>query len=215
MARSINGVWGFSHVLLSTIFTRYGRCSFHRCAGLQGRWRCRRHIEGRKSPRRGKSGALESRTKSHGLRAVNEPLQQRTEVDPEANYLGDIESWRNDILPTVRLDTSRSSSAFDHRVTPRVTISLPIFIVVGGTRHNALLRNLSPRGAMIVTSAPLLLGMKIEFHCGAICTSGNVVWQRRTGSGIMFDQAICERQLSQQVSRSNAVASRCTSSPAK
>jgi hypothetical protein len=61
---------------------------------------------------------------------------------------------------------------------------------------------------MIVTSAPLVLDMKVELHCGAICASGNVVWQLRTGSGIMFDEAICERQLSEQVSRSNAAASR-------
>ena len=144
---------------------------------------------------------------------MNEPLQSRTEVDPEANYLGNIESWRDDILPTIRLDTSRSSGASDHRVTPRITISLPIFIVVDGTRHNALLRNLSARGAMIVTSAPMVLDMKIEFHCGAICASGNVVWQRRAGSGIVFDEAIRERQLSEQVSRSDAVASRCKGRP--
>jgi len=66
---------------------------------------------------------------------------------------------------------------------------------------------------MIVTSAPLVLGMKIEFHCGAICASGNVVWQRRAGSGIVFDEAICERQLSEQLSRSNAVASRYEGRP--
>jgi hypothetical protein len=61
---------------------------------------------------------------------------------------------------------------------------------------------------MIVTSAPLVLDMKIELHCGAICASGNVVWQLRTGSGILFDESICERQLSEQVSRSNAAACR-------
>jgi hypothetical protein len=66
---------------------------------------------------------------------------------------------------------------------------------------------------MIVTSAPLVLGMKIEFHCGTICASANVVWQRRTGSGIKFEVAICEQQLSEQVSRSNAVASLCEGRP--
>jgi hypothetical protein len=116
-------------------------------------------------------------------------------------------------LPTIRLDVSRGFGAFDHRGTRRITTSLPIFIVVGGTRHNALLRNLSSRGAMIVTSAPMVLDMKIEFHCGSICASGNVVWQRRAGSGIRFDQTLCEQQLNEQVSRSNAVASRSKDHP--
>ena len=136
---------------------------------------------------------------------MSAPLQRRADVDPEPN---EIENWRDDIAhATIRLDTSLGSRALDQRVTSRTTIALPIFIVLSGKRHSAILRNLSTSGAMIVTSAPLVLDMKIEFHCGAICALGSVVWQRRSGSGIKFDEHICERQLDEQVSRSSAVAS--------
>lgn len=132
---------------------------------------------------------------------MSAPSGANAVISPEPNYLGDLESWRNDMRATIRLDGSLDSRAFDHRDSPRMTISLPIFIVLDGTRHNAILRNLSTGGAMIVTSAPLVLHMKMEFHCGLICASGTVVWQRRIGSGIRFENRLCELKLKEQVSR--------------
>ena len=85
-------------------------------------------------------------------------------------------------------------------------LSLPIFVILAGKRHNALLRDLSPGGAMIVTSADLMLGMKIEFHCGTICAPGTVAWQLRRGSGIKFDTQISQRRLDEEISQSQAVA---------
>jgi hypothetical protein len=131
---------------------------------------------------------------------VNASLPGRAYIELEPNYVGNIENRRNDRGATSRLDTSLGFHAFEERTTSRTTISLPIFIVLGGRRHNPLLRNLSTGGAMIVTSAPLTLQTKIELHCGAICAPGIVVWQRRTGSGIKFDNPICERQLKEKVS---------------
>ena len=138
-----------------------------------------------------------------GFRTVN-ALPGRAYVQLEPNGVGNGENWQNDRGATIRLDTSLGFRALEKRVAPRTTISLPVFIVLGGKRHNALLRNLSTGGAMIVTSAPLILQMKVEFHCGAICAPGILVWQRRSGSGIKFHNPICERQLKAQVS--NAVA---------
>jgi hypothetical protein len=85
-------------------------------------------------------------------------------------------------------------------------LSLPIFIILNGKRHNALLSDLSTGGAMILTSADLILGMNIELHCGTICAPGTVAWQRRTGSGIKFDRQICQRRLEEGVLQSQAVA---------
>ena len=85
--------------------------------------------------------------------------------------------------------------------------ALPIFIVLNGKPHHAILRNLSTSCAVIITSASLVLDMEIEFHCGAMCALGSVVWQRRSGSCIKFNEPICELQLAKDVSRSNAVAS--------
>lgn len=108
---------------------------------------------------------------------------------------------------TIRLENLLSTQTFDHRATPREAIVLPIVIVVGGTRHNALMCNLSTAGAMIATSAHLTPRMRIEFQCGTICANGTVVWQRHKDFGIRFDNHICERQLNEQLSRSNAVVS--------
>lgn len=92
-------------------------------------------------------------------------------------------------------------------------MKLPILIVMGGTRHTAVIRNLSSTGALIRTTAPLNVNMEIEFECGSICTGGVVVWQLQGNFGIKFDQATCEKQLNDQVLRSNAVADRCGDCP--
>lgn len=106
---------------------------------------------------------------------------------------------------TIRLEKLLGPQNFEHRAAPREALVLPIVISVAGTRYNALMRNLSIAGAMIVTSAPLFPLMKVEFQCGTICANGIVMWQRQTEFGIRFDSRICERQLDEQVSRSNAV----------
>lgn len=96
----------------------------------------------------------------------------------------------------------------DQRASPRLAIALPILIVLGGKQYSAALRDLSNAGAMIMTSAPLLSYSRIEFQCGTICSRGIVLWQRHSDFGIKFRQPICERQLSEQISRSAAVANR-------
>lgn len=105
---------------------------------------------------------------------------------------------------TILLD-ELSPRRFDHRAMPREAVTLPILIVVDGKRHNALIRNLSSAGAMIVATAALSRQMKIEFQCGTICADGTVIWQRDDLFGIKFDQPISERQLSEQVFRSDGV----------
>jgi hypothetical protein len=114
---------------------------------------------------------------------------------------------------TIRLDDSPGPRAVEHRAVPRTATALPISIMVDGTRHNALMRNLSSAGAMIATSAPLSVDMQIEFQCGTISAGGTVLWEREDSFGIQFDQSICERQLDEQVSRSNAAANWRKGSP--
>lgn len=104
---------------------------------------------------------------------------------------------------TILLD-ELSPRRFDHRAMPREAVTLPILIVVDGTRYNALIRNLSSAGAMIVASAALSRQMKIEFQCGTICAAGTVIWQRGDLFGIKFDEPISKRQLTEQVFRSSA-----------
>ena len=94
----------------------------------------------------------------------------------------------------------------EKRTAVRTVMGLPMIIVLRGTRHSALLCNLSPAGAMIETSAPLMIEDKVEFHCGSICTDGVVLWRGATTFGIEFAQPIEEGQMTGQVLRSEAVA---------
>lgn len=149
--------------------------------------------------------------KSHGFRAVSSLLRGRHDAEPELDCLEDIAGRTNNQHATVRLDSPLSPRIFDLRSAPRNAMRLPILIVIGGTQHTAVIRNLSYTGALIRTSAPLNVHMKIEFKCGSIGVGGAVIWQLQGSFGIMFDQAICERQLREQVLRSNAVAVRCNS----
>lgn len=108
----------------------------------------------------------------------------------------------------LRLDSAPGPLVSEQRTRPRSAITLPVTIVLGGKRYSAALRNLSNSGAMIVTSAPLTTLSRIEFQCGTICSRGIVLWQRQSDFGIKFRAPICERQLSEQISRFAAVASR-------
>jgi len=108
----------------------------------------------------------------------------------------------------IHFDSAAGHVVSEQRVSPRSAIALPILIVLDGKRYNAALRNLSSAGAMIATSAPLTTLSRIEFHCGAICSRGIVLWQRQSDFGIKFRHPICERRLSEQISRFAAVASR-------
>lgn len=85
---------------------------------------------------------------------------------------------------------------------------MPILIALGWTRYSATLHNLSMTGAMIETSAPLMIANVIEFQCGSICASASVLWRGGTMFGIKFGQRITDPQLSEQVLRSKALARR-------
>ena len=88
----------------------------------------------------------------------------------------------------------------------RTVMGLPMFIVLRGTRHSALLCNLSHAGAKIDTSAPLMIEDMVEFHCGSIWADGVVLWRGSTTFGIEFARPIDEKQLIEQVARSAAIA---------
>lgn len=106
----------------------------------------------------------------------------------------------------MRLCSSLLPRSFEQRAAVRGAVALPILIVVGDTRYNALLRNLSTGGAMIVTSAPMAVSMRTELHCGALCASGTVIWHQDGAFGIRFDVPISKGQVSAQALRSGAAA---------
>lgn len=94
----------------------------------------------------------------------------------------------------------------EKRSAVRAIMGLPMLIVFHGKRHGTLLCNLSPEGAKIETSAPLMIKDKVEFLCGSICADGVVLWCRSTTFGIKFARQIDGKQLVEQVLRSEAIA---------
>ena len=140
-------------------------------------------------------------------------LRGRHDAEAELDCLENIAGRTNNQHATIRLDIPLSPRIFDLRSTPRNAMRLPILIAIDGTQYTAVIRNLSYTGALIRTSAPLNVHMKIEFQCGSICVGSAVIWRLRGSFGIKFDQAICERQLSEQVLRSNAVVARSKGYP--
>lgn len=88
----------------------------------------------------------------------------------------------------------------------RNLIGLPMFIVLRGTRHSALLCNLAPAGAMIETCASVMIEDMVEFRCGSICSDGVVRSRGVTTVGIEFARPINEKQLIEQLARSAAIA---------
>jgi hypothetical protein len=107
-----------------------------------------------------------------------------------------------------RLSDTSWEQGTEQRAGTRAGVALPILIDLGRTRYSALLHNISLNGAKIESSAPLLEHSKIEFHCGSICGTGFVLWQAGSMFGIKFSLPISDQQLSEQVSRSDALSNR-------
>jgi hypothetical protein len=109
---------------------------------------------------------------------------------------------------TFRSSDTPCLKVIEQRAGARAAVALPILIDLGRTRYSALLHDLSITGAKIETTAPLVIHSKIEFHCGSICTTGYVLRQAGSIFGIHFSGPISDRQLNEQVSRSDGVANR-------
>jgi len=97
---------------------------------------------------------------------------------------------------------------FERRALARVKISLPILIAIGWTRYSALVHDLSSEGAMIETTAPLVINTTIRIHCGSVRTEGVVLWHGGDKFGIKFCEQVASRQIDEQVVASDAVATR-------
>ncbi len=107
---------------------------------------------------------------------------------------------------TLYLNDPRSRQSFERRAEERMKIALPILISIGWTRYSALVHDLSSEGAMIETTAPLLVDTRIDIHCGSIRTQGVVLWQGGDKYGIKFSGVVTNRQVDEQVVRSDAAA---------
>lgn len=141
--------------------------------------------------------------------AVSVLLSGWIDADPELDCSEEIGGRRNNISAAIPLDRPPSSRTLELRSTPRNDMRLPILILIGGRHYAAIIRNLSCTGAMIRTSAPLNIPLRIEMQFGSIQVAGAVVWQLQGNFGITFDQSICEQQLGEELLARTLLATGC------
>lgn len=96
----------------------------------------------------------------------------------------------------------------DRRATDRFPVALPAFIKLEGEKYNVRLINLAHGGALIETFAPLRLDSTVALHCGTIVIGAAVVWAKDYQIGVKFEAPLTDAQVSEQVFRTLAIASR-------
>jgi len=87
-------------------------------------------------------------------------------------------------------------------------VGIPAIIRVGELSFTAKLANIGRGGAMLETAAPVLAGAPITLCCGTVVAEAAVIWRGPAGIGVNFDIPLTYAQVTEQVSRSAAVAAR-------
>lgn len=96
----------------------------------------------------------------------------------------------------------------DRRAAERFPVALPAFIMLEGGTYNVRLTNLAHGGASIETLVPLQLNSTMTLHCGTIIVGAVVAWATDFQIGVKFETPLTDAQVSEQVSRTLAIASR-------
>ena len=97
----------------------------------------------------------------------------------------------------------------DQRAQPRFMVALKALMFFGGTKYPVNIVNIAADGAMIESSAALLLGAQMVVTCGTINVAARVI--RLCSSrqfGIRFARSLSASKLEEQISRSFAISSR-------
>lgn len=76
------------------------------------------------------------------------------------------------------------------RVESRCPVALAVVLVGDGPAVDACIRNISPRGVMLVASAQLGRGEMVELYRGAQTLVGTVKWQRGGRIGLRLAERI-------------------------
>ena len=96
----------------------------------------------------------------------------------------------------------------ERRAAARLPVTVPATLQVGEQRSAARLANIECAGAMLETSAPVLVGASAPFHCGTVSADATFVWTRTGRIGIRFVIPLAEAEVAVQLQRSRAVEAR-------
>jgi hypothetical protein len=107
-------------------------------------------------------------------------------------------------LSTTPIQEARLS--FERREGDRSDLALPVIISGGGKDYRARLINITPMGAMLEVSAPVIEGTSLFLRCGSIDAHAVVVWINGLRTGIKFSAPLNELQIAECLSRAAAAA---------
>lgn len=94
----------------------------------------------------------------------------------------------------------------EQRGETRFPVAVPATAVMGGKNYSVRVVNVARGGAKFETSAQIAIGSKLTFRCGTIATGATAVWQSGACTGVSFDRPISTRDVTDQLSRTSAVA---------
>ena len=98
--------------------------------------------------------------------------------------------------------------AAEQRSERRFAVALPATAVIIGKSYTVRVLNVASGEAMFETSAPLAVGSRLLFKCGTIDVSATVIWQAGSSTGVSFNRPVSHRDVTEQLSRSLALAAR-------
>jgi len=102
----------------------------------------------------------------------------------------------------------------DQRRHPRFPVGLPATLTTATSQGSALIHDIAIGGAMIETRLPLAPGAKLVLRCGTIEVAAKVSWRKNGRLGLSFPLPLQEREVAEQMNRSQAIAARRTNQKA-
>ena len=100
------------------------------------------------------------------------------------------------------------AEATDKRRHPRFPVALPATVTTLNAQASALIHDIAVGGAMIETRLALPPGAKLSLRCGTIEIAAKVSWRKGGRLGLAFPLPLSERDVSEQLDRSHAIAAR-------
>lgn len=98
--------------------------------------------------------------------------------------------------------------SIEQRLEMRFVVALPATAAISGKDYSVRVLNVASGGAMFEISVPLAVRSRLIFRCGTITVSAIVAWQKGSCTGVRFDRLLADRDVTEQISRSSAVAAR-------
>lgn len=97
---------------------------------------------------------------------------------------------------------------WDRRASERFSVVVPATLRTETQDYTAKILDIVHGGAMLEISAPFEVNSRVLLRCGTVAVHAIVVWSKAGRIGINFETPLTDAQVSEQVSRTTALAAR-------